>query len=1121
MAADPTDPSVPADEVVDEAVELVSTWLDRARSDETGSERALAARLTRMLNDEGGVEFTMRFIDRVARQRHTRLAARQLSDIVKDGGPPRFLSRTDRLLLGIGARLAPILPWVVVPLARRRMRGLVGHLVVDAEPDPMDRHFAAHRAQGYRLNVNLLGEAVLGEEEAARRRARTVELIDRDDIVYVSVKVSAIASQIDMWAFDDELVRIQDRLRELFAHSAESSPATFVNLDMEEYRDLELTVAAFTTVLAEPELGALDAGIVLQAYLPDSLGVLQRLVTWATDRHERFGGETKIRLVKGANLAMERVDAAMHGWYQAPYPTKAEVDANYKRCVDWALHPDRMTGVRIGIGSHNLFDVAWAHLLAKRRGLVERVEFEMLQGMAPALQRIVRGATGDLLLYTPVVRPDDFDVAIGYLFRRLDENTGPENFLTHVLTLESGSPEFVEQERRFRESVARRDEVATGSRRTTVPEAALGEFANQPDSDPTLDPTREWIRELRGRAWEPPSVPLVEDAAAIELIVAEVRAAQPDWWAIGASRRRRILRRAAGELERRRGDLLVAMAREGHKTFSEGDPEVSEAIDFARWYAQTGLELDQLDDVEFRPLGVIAVVPPWNFPVAIPAGGVLAALAAGNSVVLKPAPETPGCAELVADALWAAGVPRNVLRFVRMADGPVGRLLIESVDGVILTGSIETARMFSGWRPDLALLAETSGKNAMVISPNADLELAAADLVRSAFGHAGQKCSAASLGILVGPVYDDNRFRRQLVDAARSLRVGAAIDPGIAMGPLITPAQGKLARALQTLDPGESWLLEPRPLDADGALWSPGIRDGVSAGSFFHQTECFGPVLGLMRARHLDQAIEIQNGTRFGLTGGLHSLDAGEMDRWLDRVEVGNAYVNRVTTGAIVRRQPFGGWKDSSVGPASKAGGPDYLLSLGRWQPTRLIEESTLDEASVSDEHWWRERYGIGHDPSALFCESNVLRYRVRPNLAIRAAADAGTAELERVIRAAAKVGSRPWVSVADDGSIPDGRAVTLETDEQFLARMREVGCERVRVVGQIAPELRAGATEAGIDVIDAPVTLNGRLELRWFLREQSISRTLHRFGNIPRGSVGDAQGDRGADPRASTGKRR
>ncbi len=413
------------------------------------------------------------------------------------------------------------------------------------------------------------------------------------------------------------------------------------------------------------------------------------------------------------------------------------------------------------------------------------------------------------------------------------------------------------------------------------------------------------------------------------------------------------------------------MAAEAAKTFAEGDPEVSEAIDFARWYGQRAHELEELAGVTFRPHGVVAVVPPWNFPVAIPTGGVCAALAAGNAVVFKPSPETPRCAEIVAEACWAAGVPTDVLQFVRTPDDDTGRRLVESADAVIFTGSWETAELFRTWKPELRLFAETSGKNALVVTEQADLDLAAADLVRSAFGHSGQKCSAASLGIVVAGLYDDERFRAKLVDAARSLPIGDPTRPGPALGPLTVAPSERLQRALTTLDAGERWLLEPRQLDDAGRLWSPGIKDGVVAGSWFHRTECFGPVLGLMRAAHLDHAIELQNAVEFGLTGGIHTLDPAESDRWLERVEVGNAYVNRHTTGAIVRRQPFGGWKRSCVGGGAKAGGFDYLLQLGTWSAERARADAgdPLAVAVASDDHWWRTHYGIDHDP-----ERAVLR---------------------------------------------------------------------------------------------------------------------------------------------------
>jgi RHH-type proline utilization regulon transcriptional repressor/proline dehydrogenase/delta 1-pyrroline-5-carboxylate dehydrogenase len=1088
----PIDP-VP-DEIVEDAVRLVGRWLDAASAAETTDERDLADRLLGLVEDEHGVAFTMRFVDRVARSRHNGLAARQLSRLVNDQVLPLFLGPLDRLMLAVGARLAPLVPALVMPIARWRMRGLVGHLVVDAEPDAMHAHLAGRRDDGYDLNVNLLGEAVLGEAEAARRFQRTLDLIEDPEVPYVSVKVSSIASQVNLWAFEHTLERVKDRLRLLYQGAADPASGggapTFVNLDMEEYRDLELTVRAFTELLDEPDLRHLDAGIVLQAYLPDAFGSLQRLTAWADGRRRAGGGKIKIRLVKGANLAMEQVDAAMHGWEQAPYASKAEVDANYKRCLDWVLRPEHTGAVRIGLASHNLFDVAWAHLLAEARGVSDRIEFEMLQGMAPSQARTVRSDTGGLLLYTPVVAREDFDVAISYLFRRLEENASPDNFLRHLFSLRPGTPEFEDEAEKFRRSVPERTTVGAAPRRgSSLATPSAGTFVNQPDTDPALSRTQDWLSGLVGLAMTEVATPVTTSMDEVGGEVAVAREAQRRWIAVPRQERWAVLHRVADELVARRDDLFVSMTQEASKTWAEADLEINEAVDFARWYATGRLGTGRSGGSRVRAVGRGRGDPTVELPGGHPHWWRHGFTGCRERRHLQAGTETPRCAEVVAEACWAAGVPADLLRFVRTPDNEVGRHLVTSTDGVILTGAHETATMFRSWKPDMTLFAETSGKNALVVTPQADMDLAANDLVRSAFGHQGQKCSAASLGILVGEAYRDERFLRQVVDAAASLVVGPTTDPATTFGPLIGPATEKLSAALTTLDAGERWLLEPRCLDDSGTSWTPGIKIGVSPGSSFHQTECFGPVLGLMAAVDLDEAISFQNAVDFGLTGGIHSLDPTEVDRWLDEVQVGNAYVNRQITGAIVQRQPFGGWKRSVVGPGAKAGGPDYLLQLGTWKPVAPVRSAAaLAAAEESDVTWWDCHYGVDSDPTGLFCEANVLRYRPRPDVIVRVGSGADVFEVDRVLAAARLGGVQPEVSREDEVD-----------DEAFAALLPGYRFGRIRYVGDggVSDIVRRAAIAAEVDLIDAPVTASGRLELRWYLREQAISQTLHRFGNL------------------------
>jgi RHH-type proline utilization regulon transcriptional repressor/proline dehydrogenase/delta 1-pyrroline-5-carboxylate dehydrogenase len=544
------------------------------------------------------------------------------------------------------------------------------------------------------------------------------------------------------------------------------------------------------------------------------------------------------------------------------------------------------------------------------------------------------------------------------------------------------------------------------------------------------------------------------------------------------------------------------MALETGKTVREGDSEVSEAVDYARWASLCTRTLDELDGagVTCDPVGVVVVTGPWNFPYAIPANGVLSALAAGNVVILKPAPEAVATGVELVRQLHLAGIPPDAVQLVRCPDDEVGQHLVThpQVGTVVLTGAYDTASMFHEWKPSLRLLAETSGKNALVITASADLDLALADLVRSAFGHAGQKCSAASLAIVEADLYDEERFRRRLADAVTSLRVGPATDLETMIGPLIHPPSGPLQRALSVLDPGESWLVEPIQLDETGNLWRPGVKMGVRPNSWFHQTECFGPVLGVMRADDLDHALDLQNGTPYGLTGGLHSLDPDEIARWLTHVRVGNAYINRPTTGAIVRRQPFGGWKRSSVGPTTKAGGPDGLLRYIHPRPPARVHD--LEVATASYRHWWNELYSTAFDQTGLRAESNVLRYRPLSKVIVRIGSTTGGTEIGLLRQAASIVG------VALDVSAPSGTwlpGTIIENEEALARRIASGGTDRLRIAGPVGDDLLRSCHQHDVVVDDTPVTGHGRIELPCWVREQAISRTLHRHGRISDGSHG------------------
>ncbi len=790
-------PRPDADEVVDRAVARAARWMTDAEGQRTRRERANRRRLTRLLKDPAGLPVTMALTDEVMRISDPGRAAATLRAAAA-GSNRAALGLRDHVGLRAVGRLSALAPDPSMRLVHWQIRDASTGIILPAEQARLRAHLERRAAQGARLNINVLGEAVLGEDEATHRLDRVIEMLSRPEVTYISVKISAIAAQLSTFDHLGSVHRVADRLRRLYRAARATTPHTFVNLDMEEYRDLALTVDVFTDVLAEEEFRDIEAGIVLQAYLPESHEVFEHLLAWARARRARGGAPIKVRIVKGANLAMETAEAQIHGWAPAPYGSKADVDASWKRLVDAAVRPENADAVRIGIASHNLFDLAWSLEVAAARGVSSQIDIEMLEGMANAEALAIIHDVGSVLLYAPVTSRDDFASAVAYLVRRLDENTAPENFLRASFSLTVGSATFAEQERRFRDAVHARHTVSTESRRhaphppvPTEPEAE-GLFDNETEMDLTRPEERAQTAAALNRhspGWDRP-IPVVVSGAEqadglvegrnpsaegapwyaftvataqlVDEAVATARGAVATWDARGPRERARILWEAARVMGEERHDTVAVMSLDAGKTIDQGIPEVSEAIDFARYYARSAIRTLE-SPAPSSPVGVVVVVPPWNFPYAIPAGGVLAALAAGNAVILKPAPETVATAWVLVRQLWRAGVPREVLQFVPTRDDEVGTHLVThpEVGAVILTGSFATAQMFTTWRPDLRLMAETSGKNALLISATADIDAAVKDLVASAFGHAGQKCSAASLAIVEASIHDNPAFLRQ------------------------------------------------------------------------------------------------------------------------------------------------------------------------------------------------------------------------------------------------------------------------------------------------------------------------------------------------------------------------
>jgi RHH-type proline utilization regulon transcriptional repressor/proline dehydrogenase/delta 1-pyrroline-5-carboxylate dehydrogenase len=1185
------DPKSKHPPAVQKALFLARRLQARATELQTAPEKRQQAELNRMLQTPSDKATLAQMTDQAFRTSDPHRAVEHLIHILDVQGVPRFFGPVDRTLMKGFQSFGSFLPGVALPLVKDHMQKETANVILPGEKELLARHLSERTQEGVRMNVNFLGEAVLSEAEAEKRLQQYLQGLQWPETEVVSIKISTLYSQISPLAREHTVAILCDRLERLFL-TADRARFTrtngevvpkFVYLDMEEYRDKELTAETFMRTLDRVGLKHVQAGIALQAYIPDSFETLKRIQNWARQRVAGGGGRITIRIVKGANMESERAESSVRGWPQAPFKTKLETDANYKRMVHELLSPENLAAMNVGIASHNLFDVAYALVLAHERNALDRVQFEMLEGMANQQRRALFEMSRNLLLYAPACHKENFINAIGYLIRRLDENTGPENFLRHAFKISVGTPEWQKLEQGF---LASFDAVAsTGSaprrnQNRQLPPARVNpvargwqHFQNEPDTDFALPQNGEWAQQIIAR-WRPlcgeraAQIPLVIGGAEIfdgrnmrdcldpsrpGVVVGKYRQANESdviraveiadadgdgWRKLSPSARSEILGNVAQELRVARGDLMGAALADGGKTLAESDPEVSEAIDFLEFYRDTALWWQEMPTLTARGKGVVVVVSPWNFPIAIPCGGVAAALAAGNTVILKPASDTVLVAFEFCQCFWRAGVSKKVLQFVPCSGGKEGRQLVNhpKVAAVILTGGTETALTMLRDNPRLNLFAETGGKDATIVTAVSDRDQAIKHILHSAFGHAGQKCSATSLLLLQAEVYDDAAFRRNLCEAAESLKVGSAWELETKMGPLIRPPSGDLETALKILEPGEEWAVMPKPLENNPCLWTPGIKYDVRPGSFTHLTEFFGPVLAVMRFENLSEAVALVNQTGFGLTSGLESLDEREWNFWKNQIRAGNLYINRATTGAIVLRQPFGGMGKSVFGAGMKAGGPNYVAqfmdfsdampSKNSGQPTtptlvtlcdgvrakKIAEAEKIIAAALSCEAAQREEFGAEHDHFKLVGQDNVRRYLPFENVRVRIHADDSAFEIFTRVIAAHVAGCGVTVSVPPDLKSLDIFSLEQltepwagliefveETDEQLAAIIHGRQTDRVRYA---APDrapvsvLSAGG-EAGGCVIGTPVSGEGRLEMLWYLREQSVSTDYHRYGNL------------------------
>ena len=1102
--------------------------------------------------------------------------AKRLKKLIERYGVPDYFNPIDQAMLKMFTIFGYKFDNIAVPIFKGRLKKETSKIIISEERPPLTKHLSDRWNHNIGQNVNLLGEVVLGNNEADHRYQHYLDALKEPDINYISIKISGIYAQIHPLSYDLSKAELCRRITKIYQQAIDypytdaqgNKQPKFVNLDMEEYKDTELTLDVFISVLSLPQFKDYTAGIVVQAYLPDAGLFQKRLLDFAKKRVAEGGAPLKMRLVKGANLQMESIVSSSKGWPNPILPSKTEVDANYLHILDIALQPENAKALHIGVASHNFFTIGYAYLLSEQNKVTDCITFEMLEGMANHLPRVMRSLDKQIILYTPVVKKEHFLNAISYLVRRLDENTGKENFLSYVFNLKADSKEWEFLSHQFIEAYNLKDKIKPTifrkQNREQTPIAAdihINKFRNEPDTDLDLEQNRNWAL-AKLKHWQNDVnssnfiVPVqigeqevitadkkqyfdrsrndkfcfceanLSSAEQVKEIISIAEADQSGWRKTTLEHRNKVLHQVAENLGAKRGDLIGCMSAITGKTFMEGDVEISEGIDFCRFYPISLKKFAELKGVSFTPKGIVLVIPPWNFPFAIPVGGVAAALAGGNTVILKPATMALPVAWMFAQCFWEAGIPKDALQVVSPAERTSLNYLTShpAIKHVILTGGTDTAFNLLKANPRGALSAETGGKNAIILTGKGDQDHAILNVVSSAFSNAGQKCSACSLLLVAKEIYEDENFKTKLKDAVMSIQCGSVWEPQNIVGPMIDNNNEKLLHAIEHLEPGETWLVSPEFLDDKKYILKPCVKWGVKPDSYTFRTELFAPLLSVVCIDNLKQGIQFANSSEYGLTAGLQSIDEDEINYWTNSIEAGNLYINRGITGAIVNRQPFGGMKRSAFGGGTKAGGPNYVSCFVKFSESllpataaaidlplsKLFAEAKcknrLNYAFSSYRKAWNDEFSQAKDINNIYGESNIFRYIPLKNCALRISEGDDICDILLVVLASVIANTLLTVSISKDDekykslkesiiSLP-GITFVGENEEDFVERIKSF--ERIRSTsGNLSDDVYAEAARLGTHIATEPAVAEGRVELLHYLKEQSIAHEYHRYGSI------------------------
>ncbi|KPK32040.1 MAG: hypothetical protein AMS24_05095 [Chlamydiae bacterium SM23_39] len=1145
------DISLTSEEREEKAIRLAFFIIKEANKSVVKKEK----RFNHILQNSHSHAFFSKIVDRVFRSKKNRRVKEQILKLLYIYKISKNLPFIFRLKLFIFRMLGKKLGSIFVFAIKNEVIKIFSPLLLYKEK----KNFFLDDKKKKNIKISIASpkEKSLGDLETEEHIKNYLNNLFNPKIDTISIKLSSLSSKKSKEYFFEIAF---ENIKKILKIAKEKKKE--IVLEMELYQYFYLTIDIFKKILEIEEFYDVLIGITLQSYIPESFIIQKEITSLAKDRVKKGGKNIKLILVKGAYLGYEQVIASKKGWPQAPYKKKSYADANFKKMLLFGMKKENMEYVKISLGTHNIFDISFALVLGKENKVYEKVEFQMLKGYISHIVSVLFKITKNIKIYSPAVDKKEFNSFIYFLLRRIEENSKEENFLKYAYNFKKENYEKLKNI--FSESIKDIYHIEHESRNIQKEKKVSSDlyvhFDNERETDLFLSTSLDWKNKIieKYKDFKYETIPLfvgeeqrkgeekknfsldditkpiysftLADKEAALASIEEASLYQNIWKDSSLEKRCEKIKKASDLFREKREDFIGILMLDSAKILKEADREISQAIDMMEYYILRVFKLKKMDDLSLSSKGIIYIATSRSFPFSDAIGRIIAALICGNCVIFKPAPDTVLSSWFLVNALWDAGIPKKALQFIPCLDEIAEStfLVDKRISSAIIIGRSKTIEKLVKINPYLEISASCEGKNFMIVTAMADRSLAIENIIKSAFSFAGQKYCSSSLVILEKEVYEDKNFRKKLLDAALNLKIGSVFDVKTDMGPLLKKPNEEMIDAMKFLDKKEKWLLKPKQDPKNPLLWSLGIKLNVTSESYIYNNFLPIPLLGIMKAKNLSHAIKLANGTKYALSFGIQSLDEEEHIKWKSHIEGGNYYINRSMRGTIIRRQPFGGYKNSSYGKELKAGGPNYLIQCIKVQqnfipkekkaPTEKVnslsfllerielssEELALWYASISNYSYWWSRMKIFRDPTKIVGQDNFFGYVPRRDITLRITEKTYFLDALRVCAAALTCGCPLRISyLEDDKSKINWSDLSyffdlIEEDEkQFHIRVLKKEVKRIRLTSKSNSILKEIASSVRCFIEDSLVLANGRYELLNYLKEESISYDYHRGGSL------------------------